>query len=87
MPLESRWLPPQKAQVPTFIGPTLPKRDQGDHEYYCTTMLTLFKPWRSSLHLKDDDGTWSDAFDKYQFSEPHKEIMSNMNIHYECLDA
>jgi hypothetical protein len=83
----TRWLPPQKARVPAFIGPTLPKRDQGDREYYCTTMLTLFKPWRSGLHLKDDAGTWSDAFDNCQFSQTHQQIMSNMNIRYECLDA
>jgi hypothetical protein len=50
-------------------------------------MLTLFKPWRSGFHLKDDAATWSDAFDNYQSSQPHKQIINNMNIHYECLDA
>lgn len=30
-----------------FIGGPLPRCDQGDFEYYCRTMLTLFKPWRS----------------------------------------
>ena len=83
----TRWLQPQKARVPLFIGPTLPRRDQGDREYYCTTMLTLFKPWRSGLDLKNDDGTWSDAFDNYLFSPYHQKIMGNMNIRYECLDA
>jgi hypothetical protein len=83
----SRWLSPKKARVPTFIGPTLPRRDQGDHKFYCTTMLTLFKPWRSGSDLKNDAGTWNDAFDNYQFSPHHIQFMSNMNIHYECLDA
>jgi hypothetical protein len=30
--------------IPNFIGGSLPRRDRGDREYYCTTMLTLFKP-------------------------------------------
>jgi hypothetical protein len=30
--------------VPNFIGGTLPRRDQGDRDYYCSTMLVLFKP-------------------------------------------
>jgi hypothetical protein len=38
--------------VPNFIGGTLPRCDQGDHEYYCSTMLTLFKPWRTGHDLK-----------------------------------
>src|ERR1700678_3394978 len=33
-------------RVPIFIGANLPRCDQGDREYYCCTMLTLFKPWR-----------------------------------------
>jgi len=32
--------------VPNFAGGSLPRCDRGDREYYCTTMLTLFKPWR-----------------------------------------
>ena len=31
--------------VPNFVGQTLPRCDQSDQEFYCTTMLTLFKPW------------------------------------------
>jgi hypothetical protein len=34
----------KKIHVPNFIGQTLPQCDQGDCEYYCSTMLTLFKP-------------------------------------------
>ena len=30
--------------VPNFVGGGLPQCDQGDQEYYCSTMLTLFKP-------------------------------------------
>lgn len=32
---------PMKAHVPNFIGATLPCFDYGDHEYYCSAMLTL----------------------------------------------
>ena len=38
--------------VPNFIGPPLPQRDQGDREYYCSTMLTFFKPWCTGNDLK-----------------------------------
>ena len=34
-----------KRRIPNFIGATLPCCDQGDRNYYCSTMLTLFKPW------------------------------------------
>jgi len=33
-----------KNLVPNFAGGSLPRCDRGDREYYCTTMLTLFKP-------------------------------------------
>ena len=39
------------------------------------------------MHLKDNNGTWSDAFDNHQFSQAHQQIINNMNIQYECLDA
>ncbi|KAF8231101.1 hypothetical protein L208DRAFT_1143341, partial [Tricholoma matsutake] len=73
--------------IPNFIGTTIPRCDQGDQEYYCSAMLTLFRPWRTGLHLKHENDTWNDAFIKYSFSKCQKEIMANMNIQYECLDA
>ena len=73
--------------VPNFIGGTLPRCDQGDHEYYCSTMLTLFKPWRTGHDLKSADETWEQAFNKYAFSSFQKTLMSNFNLRYECLDA
>ena len=33
-------------KIPNFIGATLPRKDQDDRNYYCLTMLALFKPWR-----------------------------------------
>ena len=76
-----------KEKVPNFVGPTLPRCDQGDREFYCSVMLTLFKPWRSGLELKTQEQTWDDAFSAHGFSTEQKNIMRNMNIRYECLDA
>jgi hypothetical protein len=69
-----------------FIGGPLPRCDQGDFEYYCSTMLTLFKPWRKSQDLKDMQQTWAEAFESHSFKPEHKKIMNNFNLRYECLD-
>ncbi|KDR65413.1 hypothetical protein GALMADRAFT_49966, partial [Galerina marginata CBS 339.88] len=73
--------------VPNFLGGSLPRADQGDREYYCMTMLTLFKPWRDGFSLKDTKESWDDAFVSYNFNEQDKKIMSYFNLRYECLDA
>ena len=73
--------------VPNFIGGTLPCCDQGDHEYYCSTMLTLFKPWWTGYDLKNADETWEYAFDNYDFSDRQMSLMKIFNLRYECLDA
>ena len=83
----TRCCPVGKEKVPNFIGPTLPRCDQGDREFYCSVMLTLFKPWRSGLELKTQEQSWDDAFSTHSFSAKHKDIMRNLNIRYECLDA
>ena len=75
-------------RIPNFIGATLPRCDQGDREYYCCTMLALFKPWRTGYNLKKDSSiTWDDAFQTHQFSASQYQLMKNFNIRYECLDA
>ena len=35
----------ENALIPNFVGGGLPRHDQGDREYYCSTMLSFFKPW------------------------------------------
>lgn len=47
-----RCAPEHKMLVLNFLGPGLPHQDQGDHEFYCPTILMLFKPWRSGRDLK-----------------------------------
>lgn len=72
--------------VPTFMGGSLPRKDSPDHEYYCITMLTLFKPWRTGGDLLIRD-TWEQSFVSSEFSDRQQEIMKNFNLRYECLDA
>ncbi|KAJ7304795.1 hypothetical protein DFH08DRAFT_918689 [Mycena albidolilacea] len=73
--------------VPNFVGGALPRMDQGDREYYCCTMLTLFKPWRDPMHLKDSDASWHDGFTEHTFSDKANTLMKHFNIRYECNDA
>ena len=73
--------------VPNFVGGSLPRCDRGDREYYCATMLTLFKPWRSGETLKDKDYSWDETFNNYAFTPGQLQVMKNFNIRYECNDA
>ncbi|TFK58587.1 hypothetical protein BDN72DRAFT_873158 [Pluteus cervinus] len=82
-----RLLPVKKHTIPNFIGATLPRKDQGSREYYCKTMLTLFKPWRTGKHLKAVNDTWDDAFETHKFTDHQKFLLKNFHIRYECLDA
>ncbi|KAF8234153.1 hypothetical protein L208DRAFT_1197203, partial [Tricholoma matsutake] len=72
--------------VPNFVGQTLPCCDQGDREFYCTTMLTLFKPWETGSTLKAKDASWDEAFVAHTFTDQQERIIKNFNIQYECLD-
>ncbi|EIW60992.1 uncharacterized protein TRAVEDRAFT_76230, partial [Trametes versicolor FP-101664 SS1] len=82
-------LPDAHKFVLNFCGPVLPRRDSGDREMYCATMLTFFCPggWRSGEDLVCNDNSWSVIFDSTVFSDDHLRIMNNMNVLYECLDA
>lgn len=73
--------------VPTILGPYLPRKDAEDQDMYACTMLTFFVPWRSGMDLKSSVETWLEAFERFAFSDRHREIMTNMNIRYECYDA
>ncbi|KAJ3519570.1 hypothetical protein NMY22_g13132 [Coprinellus aureogranulatus] len=73
--------------VPNILGPALPRRDVGDQGDYAIAMLSLFKPWRSGLDLRGGHGNWHDAFVNYDFPKRYTQLMSNINLKYECLDA
>ena len=77
----------KKIRIPNFVGQTLPRCDQGDREYYCSVMLTIFKPWRTGLDLKNGENSWDETFLSYNFLPRHNDLMRNMNIRYECLDS
>jgi len=73
--------------VPNFIGGSLPRRNFGDREYYCATMLTLFKPWRTGKDLKAENYSWDEEFVKHGFTLHQLQLMDNFNLRYECNDA
>jgi hypothetical protein len=83
----SKYNPNHAKIVPNFIGASLPRCDQGDREYYCSTMLTFFKPWRSGKDLKALNKTWDEEFNCHDFNSCQIQLMKNFNIRYECLDA
>ena len=74
-------------RVPNFIGANLPRCDQGDRAYYCSTMLVLFKPWRKGTDIKTADKQWDEEFHDYLFTDEQRRYMHNFNVRYECLDA
>lgn len=78
--------PESKSFVPNFVSP-IPRADVGDREYYCATIMTLFKPWRCADDIKTISDTWDSAFAKHNFTERQQELIANFNIRYECHDA
>ena len=75
-------------RIPSFVGASLPRCDQGDREYYCCSMLTIFKPWRSGLDLKRSwMAAWDEEFASHVFKDSELAIMKNLNIRYKCLKA
>ena len=82
-----RYIVDNATRIPNFVGANLPRCDQGNWEYYCSTMLALFKPWRQGTDLKGADKLWDEEFNNHSFSEEQKRYMHNFNLRYECLDA
>jgi len=66
--------------VPNFVGGAIPRSDRGDREYYCSTMLTFFKPWRTGKDLKLEDQSWDDAFRTHMFNTRQLDIMKYLNV-------
>ncbi|KAE9402464.1 hypothetical protein BT96DRAFT_754677, partial [Gymnopus androsaceus JB14] len=74
--------------IPNFLGGPLPRPDKEYREFYCSTMLTLFRPWRSGKDLRSaTEETWHDALLNYNFNNDCIFYMKNINLQYECLDA
>ena len=66
--------------VPNFVGGAIPRSDCGDREYYCSTMLTFFKPRRTGKDLKLEDQSWDDAFETFVFNTRQLEKMKYFNV-------
>ncbi|PPR07612.1 hypothetical protein CVT24_004165 [Panaeolus cyanescens] len=82
-----RYIKDNQLRLLNFIG-SLPRSDKGDIEYYCSTMLSLFKPWRTGHDLRTpNDNSWKDAFERHEFTGHERRLMINFNIKFECMDA
>ena len=64
--------------VPNFIGEAIPRSNCGDREFYCSTILAFFKPWRSGKDLKLEDQSWDDAFTTHLFNARQLEIICSL---------
>ncbi|KAJ7781446.1 hypothetical protein B0H16DRAFT_1298763, partial [Mycena metata] len=73
--------------IPNFMGGAIPRSDRGDREYYCMTVLTIFKSWRAPSDLKDKDSTWDQAFNEHVFTARQRELLGHFNLRFECNDA
>ena len=67
----------------------MPRLGLEDDEFYYRTMVALFTPcgWRRLDDLALPSECWQDVFKRTAFKAEHKEIMENLNLLYECLDA
>lgn len=74
--------------LPNFIGQYFPpNNDDEQHDFYCASMLTLFKPWQNLAHnLKLDSQSWSDAFNDLTSSLPlwQQNMINNIQYFHEC---
>jgi hypothetical protein len=71
-----------------YVGGSLPRRNHGDFDFYCQTMLALFAPgWRSGSNLKVSAESWEEAFERTCFKTEHEQVMKNMNLLHEYYNA
>ncbi|EGO30436.1 hypothetical protein SERLADRAFT_444353 [Serpula lacrymans var. lacrymans S7.9] len=75
--------------VPVLLGRPLPRPDRDGEEFdnWSRAMLILFKPWRRPSDLRSTNESWTEAFQRYDFSPKHKTLMANMNVENECKDT
>ncbi|KAF8443745.1 hypothetical protein L210DRAFT_3310151, partial [Boletus edulis BED1] len=75
--------------VPIILGDGLVKltgQNPEDDKYFQYNLL-LFKPWRSFSNLRPDGHSWSDMFDRADFSPYCRKLIANMIVDAECRDA
>jgi hypothetical protein len=69
--------------IPNFMGGCVPRADKGHRDYYCATVMTLFKPWRSPADLKDTESSWDQIFTEHTFA-PRELELTSVKLHV-CL--
>ncbi|KAF6745923.1 ATP-dependent DNA helicase PIF1 [Ephemerocybe angulata] len=81
----SRW----HETLPRIVGRWFPRNnDPKTYELYCASMLMLLKPWRTLRDLKEDDGTFRQAFDAMMDSADDwtRRVVDNIQYYYDCSD-
>ncbi|TFY54236.1 hypothetical protein EVJ58_g8978 [Rhodofomes roseus] len=71
--------------LPNFVGAQFPRNDDPDsYDFYCASMLLLFKPWRDvAVDLKERNETWQSSLDRFKSSAPADVLRQLDNIqHY-----
>ncbi|PPQ80410.1 hypothetical protein CVT26_004432 [Gymnopilus dilepis] len=80
-----------KDVLPVLIGPSIPNRKSSPASYstWCQYMLVLFKPWRESTDIKENEEMWTTAYENYEHTlkDEHRKIIENMSLLSECRDA
>ncbi|KZT51219.1 hypothetical protein CALCODRAFT_512834 [Calocera cornea HHB12733] len=73
--------------LPSFVGKWPPQsNNKSQFELYCTSMLLLFKPWRSLADLLLPNTTVQQSFSSFESSTTEEALamMSNMQYFYNC---
>ena len=82
---------PGHRNLPNFLGKWFPRNDDKEiYDFYCASMLTLLKPWRSlATDLKLSDETWTAAFETFLSSATPKarRALSGIQYFHECESA
>ena len=73
--------------LPNFVGRYFPRRDDSNiQDFYCASILTLLKPWRSILtDLKSQNQTWTQALDSFLIDSPRRKsfVVSGIQLFHE----
>jgi hypothetical protein len=65
------------------MGGCVPRAEKGDRDYYCATVMTSFKPWRSPADLKDTESNWDQIFTENTFAPRELELIRHFNLRYD----
>ncbi len=81
---------PNHNTIPNFTGRFLPQNDNQDiHDLYCTSILTLVRPWHKLAHLKPGRRSQDEEFEQFIPTCPKRlqDIIGNLQHYYRCGNA